>query len=48
MAFGYTADYDIEPLYDTGIYDRALAAVEAENPSGEWYRQLRAHFDENE
>lgn len=48
VAFGYTADYDIEPLYDIGIYDRALAAVEAENPSGEWYRQLRAHFDENE
>lgn len=48
VELGYTADYDIEPLYNTKIYSNALEKVLSENPDDAVYKELKAHFDEFE
>jgi NitT/TauT family transport system substrate-binding protein len=48
VAFGYTTDYDIEPLYNTAIYQTALTELAAENPGDEIYQGLLAHFNRYE
>ncbi|MDR1045169.1 MAG: ABC transporter substrate-binding protein [Candidatus Adiutrix sp.] len=47
VEFGYTngTDYDLEKLYNTGIYETALAQLLAENPDDGVYNDLKAHFD---
>jgi NitT/TauT family transport system substrate-binding protein len=47
VAFGYTSDYDIEPLYNTGIYKVALDSLLAEHPNDAVYRSMDARFKEN-
>ena len=47
MALGYTEDYDIEPLYNTEIYETALNSILAEN-SDDIYKSLEEHFNEYE
>jgi NitT/TauT family transport system substrate-binding protein len=48
VAFGYTNDYDIEPLYDTSIYKSALDALIKENPNNAVYKDLLDHFNRYE
>ncbi|MDR1508048.1 MAG: ABC transporter substrate-binding protein [Synergistaceae bacterium] len=47
VEFGYTqgADYDIEKLYNTSIYQTALEQIIAENPNDIIYKDLKTHFD---
>ena len=45
---GYTADYDIDKLYNTKIYDNALASLIKENPNDSIYADLKKHFDQYE
>lgn len=44
---GYTEDYDIEPLYNTDIYKKALDSILAEN-SDDIYKSLEEHFNKFE
>jgi NitT/TauT family transport system substrate-binding protein len=44
VAFGYTTDYDIEPLYNTAIYKSALDELAKANPNDGVYKDLLAHF----
>ena len=44
VELGYTADYDIEPLYNTEIYKKALDSILAEG-SDDIYKSLEAHFN---
>lgn len=46
--FGYLEDYDIEPFFNTDIYEQALASLIEENPDEELYQELKKHFDEVE
>jgi NitT/TauT family transport system substrate-binding protein len=46
--FGYTTDYDIEPLYNVGIYESALNSLISENPGDAIYAELLTHFNEND
>ncbi|MDR2356799.1 MAG: ABC transporter substrate-binding protein [Oscillospiraceae bacterium] len=46
--FGYTTDYDIEPLYNVGIYESALNSLISENPGDAVYAELLTHFNEND
>ncbi len=48
VALGYTADYDIEALYNIDIYDKALNSLLEENPDDEVYNTLKDHFDQYE
>lgn len=48
IEFGYTTDYDIEPLYNTAIYKAALDTVVAENPGDPVYDSMLARFAEND
>jgi NitT/TauT family transport system substrate-binding protein len=48
VAFGYTTDYDIEPLYNTAIYKTALEQLIRENPGDPVYTELLAHFNSND
>jgi NitT/TauT family transport system substrate-binding protein len=48
VAFGYTNDYDIEPLYNTAIYKAALDELLKASPNDTVYRSLLAHFNEYE
>jgi NitT/TauT family transport system substrate-binding protein len=48
VAFGYTNDYDIEPLYNTAIYKAALDELLKANPNDAVYRNLLVHFNEYE
>jgi NitT/TauT family transport system substrate-binding protein len=48
VELGYTEDYDIERLYNTNIYEKALDSILAENPDDAVYKELKAHFDEFE
>ena len=47
IELGYTNDYDIEPLYNTEIYKKALDSIIAEG-SDEIYDSLKEHFDDYE
>lgn len=42
---GYTDDYDIESLYNTEIYQKALDSLVSENPDDSAYQSLKEHFD---
>lgn len=42
---GYTADYDIDSVYNTEIYSGALASLQKENPDDSVYKELKQHFD---
>lgn len=44
VELGYTADYDIEPLYNTEIYKAALDSILAEG-SDDIYQSLEEHFN---
>jgi NitT/TauT family transport system substrate-binding protein len=48
VAFGYTNDYDIEPLYNTAIYKAALDDLLRANPDDPVYGELLAHFNKYE
>ena len=48
VELGYTEDYDIEKLYDTSIYKKALDSLIAENPDNAIYKELQTHFNEFE
>jgi NitT/TauT family transport system substrate-binding protein len=48
VAFGYTNDYDIEPLYNTAIYKAALDELLKTNPNDSIYKELLAHFNQYE
>lgn len=45
---GYTTDYDIEKLYNTEIYNKALDSILSENPDDSVYKELKEHFDQYE
>jgi NitT/TauT family transport system substrate-binding protein len=45
VEFGYTADYDIDPLYNTAIYKTALDSLLAEFPGDPIYTALRTRFE---
>lgn len=45
---GYTEDYDIEPLYNTEIYSKALNSLIEEKPDDKVYKELKEHFDKYE
>ena len=45
VEFGYTKDYDIEPLYDTTVYKAALDSLLAEFPQDPIYTALRTRFE---
>ncbi|MBR1824173.1 MAG: ABC transporter substrate-binding protein [Ruminococcus sp.] len=47
VELGYTEDYDIEPLYNTAIYERALNSILAED-NDEIYNSLQEHFNDYE
>ena len=47
VELGYTNDYDIDPLYNTDIYKKALDSVLAEN-SDDIYKSLEVHFNDYE
>jgi NitT/TauT family transport system substrate-binding protein len=48
VEFGYTTGYDIEPLYNVDIYETALKSLIEENPGDAIYRDMLAHFEEND
>jgi NitT/TauT family transport system substrate-binding protein len=48
VAFGYTKDYAIEPLYNTAIYKAALDSLLQKAPNDAVYKSLLAHFNEFE
>jgi NitT/TauT family transport system substrate-binding protein len=48
VAFGYTNDYNIEPLYNTAIYKSALDELIRESPNDPVYQDLLAHFSRYE
>jgi NitT/TauT family transport system substrate-binding protein len=45
--FGYTGGYDIEPLYDTSVYEAALNQVAAANPGDAVYQRMLERFAES-
>ena len=47
VELGYTDDYDIEPLYNTDIYKKALESILAEE-SDDIYNSLQEHFNDYE
>jgi len=48
VEFGYTTDYDINPLYNTEIYKTALDELLKENPDDKIYQDQLAHFEKYE
>jgi NitT/TauT family transport system substrate-binding protein len=48
VAFGYTNEYNIEPLYNTAIYKAALDELLKANPNDPIYKDLLAHFNQYE
>ena len=48
VELGYTADYDIDKLYNTEIYSKALESLISENPDDSVYKSLKEHFDQYE
>lgn len=48
VELGYTEDYDIEKLYNTEIYKKALESLISENPEDSVYQSLKEHFDQYE
>jgi NitT/TauT family transport system substrate-binding protein len=48
VEFGYTKDYNIEPLYNTAIYKAALDDLVKANPKEPVYQDLLSHFSRYE
>lgn len=48
VELGYIQDYDIEKLYNTEIYKKALDSLLAENPDDSVYKSLKEHFEQYE
>lgn len=48
VELGYTTDYDIEKLYNTDIYRKALSDLREEHPDDAVYQELQNHFDQYE
>ena len=48
VEFGYTNDYNIEPLYNTAIYKAALDDLIKANPKDPVYQELLTHFNQDE
>ena len=48
VELGYTNDYDIEKLYNTAVYKKALDSLIAENPDDSVYKSLKEHFEKYE
>ena len=48
VELGYTEDYEIDKLYNTEIYQKALASLLEENPGDSVYLTLQEHFDQYE
>ena len=48
VELGYTKDYDISKLYNTKIYEEALASLIKENPGDRIYEELQEHFNKYE
>ncbi len=48
VSLGYTTDYDIDSLYNTSIYQKALNSLIEEAPDDEIYANLQKHFDQYE
>jgi NitT/TauT family transport system substrate-binding protein len=44
VEFGYSGDYDINPLYDTKVYETALKSLIAEHPDDAVYAELLKRF----
>jgi len=44
VEFGYTNDYDIDPLYNTSVYETALNQLIEQNPGDTFYTDLLARF----
>lgn len=45
VELGYTEDYDIDKLYNTDIYQKALNSLLEENADDKVYKELKEHFD---
>lgn len=45
VAFGYVSDYDIDGLYNTSIYENALATLIERDSSNAIYQELKEHFE---
>ena len=48
VEFGYLKDFDLAKHYNTSIYDKALAELEAADSSNTYYAELRKHFSQYE
>lgn len=48
VALGYTEDYDINSLYNTEVYKKALDSLLQETPGDTVYLTLKDHFDQYE
>ena len=48
VELGYTNDYDIDKLYNTEIYRKALESLISENPNDSVYKSLQEHFNQYE
>ena len=48
VELGYTEDYDINAVYNTEIYKKALDSLISESPDDKVYAELKAHFDQFE
>ena len=48
VELGYTTDYDIEKLYNTEIYRKALDSILEKSPDDPVYKELKEHFDKYE
>lgn len=48
VELGYTNDYDIEKLYNTEVYKKALDSLITENPDDSVYKSLKEHFEKYE
>ena len=47
VQFGYTKNYDMEPLYNTSIYEAALRSLIKENPGDKVYAELLTRFEKS-
>ncbi|MDR1379032.1 MAG: ABC transporter substrate-binding protein [Synergistaceae bacterium] len=45
VEFGYTKDYDIEPLYNTNVYEAALRSLLKDSPGDKIYAELLERFE---
>ncbi len=48
VELGYTNDYEIDKLYNTEIYKKALESILSEDPDDKIYQSLKEHFDQYE